>query len=85
MFGTPHHDAMLISDTLGDLPMAGMSCAGEIGPVGRQSYLHGFTASVALFGGETGGDVFDDLSEETDSEKSGEADGDPDGETGSEG
>lgn len=84
MFGTPHHDAMLISDTLGDLPMAGMSCAGEIGPVGRQSYLHGFTASVALFGGETGGDLFDDLGEKTDSEASREAGSDPDSETDSE-
>lgn len=52
MFGLPNHDAGLISDMLADLPLAGMSCAGEIGPVGRQSYLHGFTASVALFGGE---------------------------------
>ena len=52
MFGLPNHDASLISDMLADLPLAGMSCAGEIGPVGGQSYLHGFTASVALFGGE---------------------------------
>jgi small ligand-binding sensory domain FIST len=26
-----------------------MSCAGEIGPVGGRSFLHGFTASIALF------------------------------------
>ena len=34
---------------LGPIPAAGMFCAGEIGPVGGQSFLHGFTASVALF------------------------------------
>ena len=28
---------------------AGMFCAGEIGPIGRRSFLHSFTASVALF------------------------------------
>ncbi len=31
------------------LPMAGFFAAGEIGPVGGQSFLHGQTASVALF------------------------------------
>jgi small ligand-binding sensory domain FIST len=25
-----------------------MSCAGELGPVGGRSFLHGFTASVLL-------------------------------------
>ena len=28
---------------------AGFFCAGEIGPVGGQPFLHGFTASLALF------------------------------------
>ncbi len=29
--------------------LAGMFCAGEIGPVGTENHLHGFTASLALF------------------------------------
>jgi small ligand-binding sensory domain FIST len=29
--------------------VAGAFCAGEIGPVGGQTFLHGFTASLALF------------------------------------
>ena len=29
-------------------PSAGLFCNGEIGPVGAQNYLHGYTASVAL-------------------------------------
>jgi len=48
LFGRPHHDAELVAEiTHGRC--AGMFCAGEIGPVGRRSFLHGFTASVALF------------------------------------
>lgn len=49
LFGEPHHDARAISEALGGPPLSGMFCAGEIGPVGGQSFLHGFTASVALF------------------------------------
>ncbi len=29
--------------------MAGMFCGGEIGPIGGKNFLHGYTASVALF------------------------------------
>jgi small ligand-binding sensory domain FIST len=32
-----------------------MFCAGEIGPVGRRSFLHGFTACVLLFEDRRGG------------------------------
>ncbi len=48
LFRQPHHDATVVSDTLSDPPVAGMFCAGEIGPVGGRNFLHGFTASVAL-------------------------------------
>jgi small ligand-binding sensory domain FIST len=49
LFGEADHDAGIVSDALEGAPLAGMSCAGEIGPVGGTSFLHGFTASVALF------------------------------------
>lgn len=49
LFGTPDHDASVIAEALAGAPLAGMSCAGEIGPVGGRSFLHGFTASIALF------------------------------------
>jgi small ligand-binding sensory domain FIST len=49
MFPAPNHDAALINEELGDLPLAGFFCAGELGPVGGQNFLHGFTASMALF------------------------------------
>jgi small ligand-binding sensory domain FIST len=48
LFGTPDHDAGVIADLLGDVPVAGLFCAGEIGPVGGKTFVHGFTASIAL-------------------------------------
>lgn len=50
LFGTPDHDAGAVSDALGTSALAGMFCAGELGPVGDRSFVHGFTASVAVFG-----------------------------------
>jgi small ligand-binding sensory domain FIST len=50
LFGAPNHDAALLSDHLSSRPIAGMFCAGEVGPVGGRTMVHGFTASVALFG-----------------------------------
>jgi small ligand-binding sensory domain FIST len=49
MFGKPNHDAQLVQQRLGPLGLAGFFCNGEIGQVGERSFLHGFTASLALF------------------------------------
>ena len=49
LFGEPDHDAGVVGELLGPIPLAGMFCAGEIGPIGGQNFLHGFTASLALF------------------------------------
>ena len=48
MFRAPDHDAAAIEDSLG-APAAGFFCAGEIGPVGGRNFLHGFTATMAVF------------------------------------
>lgn len=48
LFGTPHHDARAINRQLGDFPLAGLFCNGEIGPIGPRPFLHSFTASLAL-------------------------------------
>jgi small ligand-binding sensory domain FIST len=48
MFETPDHDALALEDAL-DAPAAGFFCAGEIGPVGGRNFLHGFTATIAVF------------------------------------
>jgi small ligand-binding sensory domain FIST len=52
LFDAPHHDAGAVRDVLGDIPLAGFFAQGEIGPIGARSYVHGFTASLAVF--ETG-------------------------------
>jgi small ligand-binding sensory domain FIST len=48
-FGVPDHDAGVVDRVLGPLPVAGALCAGEIGPVGGRNFVHGFTATLALF------------------------------------
>lgn len=49
LFGAPDHDARLVSEAVDGGAVAGMFCAGELGPVGGRNFLHGFTASIALF------------------------------------
>jgi small ligand-binding sensory domain FIST len=49
LFGEADHDASTVERLLGPLPLAGCFCAGELGPVGARNFLHGFTASLALF------------------------------------
>ena len=44
-----NHDVQTIRDRLGEVPMAGFFAAGEIGPIGDRSFLHGHTLSLALF------------------------------------
>ena len=51
MFGTPDHDAAAMAELFGGAPVAGFFAAGEIGPVGGESFLHGFTATVAVLPG----------------------------------
>jgi small ligand-binding sensory domain FIST len=51
MFGAPDHDAEAVERELGGTPAAGFFAAGEIGPVGGRSFLHGFTATLAVFPG----------------------------------
>ena len=49
MFPVPDHDAAVVADAVPGDAVAGLFCGGEIGPVGGRSFLHGFTATVALF------------------------------------
>ena len=53
LFGRSGHDAEHLSDGLATTAVAGMFCAGEIGPVGSRHFLHGFTASSLLLGAQT--------------------------------
>ena len=49
LFGRPHHDANSVQQQFGPMGLAGFFCNGEIGPVGEKNFLHGYTASLALF------------------------------------
>lgn len=49
LFAAPDHDARAVARLLGEDAVAGFFCAGEIGPVGGKPFLHGFTATLAVF------------------------------------
>ena len=49
LFKNKNHDPDVVSTALSDIPLAGISCAGEFGPIGGKNFLHEFTASMALF------------------------------------
>ncbi|HWT95002.1 MAG TPA: FIST C-terminal domain-containing protein [Solirubrobacteraceae bacterium] len=49
MFGRGDHDAEAVGEAFDDVPAAGFFAGGEIGPVGGGSFLHTFTATVAVF------------------------------------
>jgi small ligand-binding sensory domain FIST len=49
MFREPDHDARVVTEALGSPAVAGFFCGGEIGPVGGRTFLHGFTATMAVF------------------------------------
>lgn len=54
MFGSANHDIGCVQAAFGaPVPAAGFFAAGEIGPVGGRNFVHGFTASVALFRSRT--------------------------------
>jgi len=49
LFDQPNAESAMVRDTLGDVPIAGFFAAGEIGPIGQSNFVHGFTASLAVF------------------------------------
>jgi small ligand-binding sensory domain FIST len=49
LFDEPDHDVGVLQQKFGPIPVAGFFAMGEIGPVGGQNFVHGYTASVVLF------------------------------------
>jgi small ligand-binding sensory domain FIST len=49
LFGEASHDARRVQECLGPVGLTGFFCNGEIGPIGAKNFLHGYTASLALF------------------------------------
>ena len=49
LHGVADRDVGTLQESLGGgVPLAGMFCAGEIGPVGGRNFQHGHTASIAI-------------------------------------
>lgn len=48
-FGMANRDASELSESIGDKPIAGCFCNGEIGPVRSLNALHTYTAAAAVF------------------------------------
>ena len=49
LFNGPCHDVGAARQAMPQTPVAGFFAAGELGPVGGRNFLHGHTASFALF------------------------------------
>jgi small ligand-binding sensory domain FIST len=48
LYGQANFDSSVFREHLGDLPVGGFFCNGEIGPVGGATFLHGYTASFGI-------------------------------------
>lgn len=51
LFQEPNHDANVLDKYFPNIPLAGFFAAGEFGPVGNRSFVHGFTATAAILYG----------------------------------
>ncbi len=49
LYECPNHDSDMFRQQVGDLPLGGFFCGGEIGQVGSSTYLHGYTSSFGIF------------------------------------
>lgn len=49
LYGEPDHDSNIFKEKIGDVPLGGFFCNGEIGPVGKTTFLHGYTSSFGIF------------------------------------
>ncbi len=49
LYKRPNFDTGVFKKHLGDVPVGGFFCNGEIGPVGSTTFLHGYTSSFGIF------------------------------------
>jgi small ligand-binding sensory domain FIST len=49
LYGVSDHDSQAFRSCVGDVPLGGFFCNGEIGPVHGTTFLHGYTSSFGLF------------------------------------
>jgi small ligand-binding sensory domain FIST len=49
LYGMPNHDSDCFREYLGQVPLGGFFCNGEIGPIAGTTFLHGYTSSFGIF------------------------------------
>ena len=49
LFGIPDHDVTLITQHLGEFPLAGFFGNGEFAPIGRKNFFHNYTGALVIF------------------------------------
>jgi small ligand-binding sensory domain FIST len=49
LYGKPNFDSQTFREILGDVPLGGFFCNGEIGAVGNTTFLHGYTSVFGIF------------------------------------
>ena len=48
LYGVEDHDVAALRAHVGEIPVGGFFCGGEIGPVHGRTYLHGYTSSIGI-------------------------------------
>jgi small ligand-binding sensory domain FIST len=49
LYGQADHDSNAFRRLVGDVPLGGFFCSGEIGPIQNATHLHGYTSAFAVF------------------------------------
>ncbi len=49
LYGKPNFDSQLFLDYINNVSISGFFCNGEIGPVGGETFLHGYTSVFGIF------------------------------------
>lgn len=49
LYGHPNHESDLLQDHMGELPVGGCFCDGEIGRIGHRTFLHGYASTLTFF------------------------------------
>ena len=49
LYGQADFDSQLFSRYLNNVPLSGFFCYGEIGPIGNETFLHGYTSAFGIF------------------------------------
>lgn len=49
LYGKSNHDSDVLRHYLGEVPIGGFFCNGEIGPIGKTTFLHQYTSSFGIF------------------------------------